>query len=112
VKASSDSYINFPVHETIEVNDISDIRNAVDKIVEEYKHLHHNRNFSYRLLLPREEKSTAKAKKIGFIVQAEFLLALRKKKLKPNIKEIRYVHDENHYGWLLTDSEILDTLNK
>jgi hypothetical protein len=40
------------------------------------------------------------------------LLALRKKKLKPNIKEIRYVHDENHYGWLLTDSEILDTLNK
>ena len=112
MKASSDSYINFPVHETIEVNDISDIRNAVDKIVEEYEHMHQHRKFSYRLLLPREEKSTTKAKKIGFMVHAEFLLALKKKKLKPNIKEIRYVHDNNHYGWLLTDSEILDSLNK
>jgi hypothetical protein len=52
------------VHETIELNDISDIRNAVDKIVEEYEHMHQHRKFSYRLLLPREEKSSAKAKKI------------------------------------------------
>jgi hypothetical protein len=105
------SYVNFPVHETIEVNDISDIRSAVDRIVEAYEQLHQHRNFSYRLLLPREQKSTTKAKKIGFVVQAEFLLALKKRKLKPDIKEIRYVHDKNHYGWLLTDSEIQNTLN-
>jgi hypothetical protein len=29
------------------------------------------------------------------------LLALKKNKLKLNLKEIRYIHDENHYGWLL-----------
>src|SRR3569833_3537805 len=92
------SYFDFPVQETSRIKDISDIRITVDKIVEAYVLLGQDGNFSYRILLPKGEKLTSKAKKLGLIVQAEFLLALRKKKLKPNVREIRYIHDRDHYG--------------
>lgn len=99
---SSSLYINFPVHETIDITDLSDIPKAVVNMVEAYAYLNEQEKFSYRLLLPRGEKSlTIKAKKIGLVLQAELLLALKNNKLKVNLKEIRYIHDENHYGWLL-----------
>lgn len=99
---SSSLYINFPVHETIDITDLSDIPKAVVNMVEAYAYLNEQGKFSYRLLLPRGEKSlTIKAKKIGLVLQAELLLALKNNKLKVNLKEIRYIHDENHYGWLL-----------
>lgn len=99
---SSSLYINFPVHETIDITDLSDIPGAVVNMVEAYAYLNEQGKFSYRLLLPRGEKSlTIKAKKIGLVLQAELLLALKNNKLKVNLKEIRYIHDENHYGWLL-----------
>jgi hypothetical protein len=99
---SSSLYTNFPVHETIDITDLSDIPRAVVNMVEAYAYLNEQGKFSYRLLLPRGEKSiTIKAKKIGLVLQAELLLALKNNKLKVNLKEIRYIHDENHYGWLL-----------
>ncbi len=99
---SSSLYTNFPVHETIDITDLSDIPRAVVNMVQAYAYLNEQGKFSYRLLLPRGEKSlTIKAKKIGFVLQAELLLALKNNKLKVNLKEIRYIHDENHYGWLL-----------
>ncbi len=99
---SSSLYTNFPVHETIDITDLSDIPKAVVNMVEAYAYLNEQGKFSYRLLLPRGEKSlTIKAKKIGLALQAELLLALKNNKLKVNLKEIRYIHDENHYGWLL-----------
>jgi hypothetical protein len=101
-KITPSLYINFPVHQTIDIIDHSGIHNAVVSMVQAYANLNEQRNFSYRLLLPRgEEVSTAKSKKIGLDLQAELLLALKKNKLKLNLKEIRYIHDENHYGWLL-----------
>src|SRR5919202_409173 len=103
------SYVDFPVHETIDVKDVSDIRMAVDRIVEAYVHLGQHGNFSYRILLPKGEKLTSKAKKLGLTIQAEFLLALRKKKLKPDIREIRYMHDKDHYGWILANPERFST---
>jgi hypothetical protein len=105
------SYINFPVFETIDIKEVSDIRNAVDRMVEAYETLNKSANFSYRLLLPKGEKTNEKARKIGFIVQAEFLLALKKKQLKLNVREIRYMHDETHYGWILANPEILGALH-
>ncbi len=62
--------------------------------------------FSYRLLLPRGEELTTQSKRIGMTARAEFLLSLRIKKLKPNLREIRYVHDVGHYGWLLVDPTV------
>src|SRR5215208_5107870 len=84
-KQSSSVYTNFPVHETIDITDLSDIPNAVVNMVKAYAYLNEQGEFSYRLLLPRGEKSlTSKAK----------------------LKEIRYIHDENHYGWLLFNPTI------
>jgi hypothetical protein len=101
-KINPSLYINFPVHQTIDIIDHSVIHSAVINMVQAYSNLNEQGNFSYRLLLPRgEELLTARAKKIGVALQAEFLLALKKNKLKVNLKEIRYIHDENHYGWLL-----------
>jgi hypothetical protein len=64
--------------------------------------------FSYRLLLPRDPKSTKTAKTIGLAFQGEFLLGLRKRKIVPNVRELRYVHDERHYGWLLANPEVYE----
>jgi hypothetical protein len=109
MESSPSSYANFPVHETIDIKDTSDIRTAVDRMVEAYVHLSQYGNFSYRLLLPKREKLTSKAKKLGLTIQAEFLLALKKKKLKPNVREIRYIHDNDHYGWVLATPERFST---
>ena len=105
------SYINFPVHETIDLKEFSDIRFAVDRMVESYKCLNESGNFSYRLLLHKGEKLNEKARKIGLTVQAEFLLALKKKQLKLNVKEVRYIHDKTHYGWILANPERLNALS-
>ena len=106
------SYVVFFVFVFCCFFDISDIRITVDKIVEAYVLLGQDGNFSYRILLPKGEKLTSKAKKLGLIVQAEFLLALRKKKLKPNVREIRYIHDRDHYGWILANPERFSTNSK
>ena len=105
------SYVDFPVHETIDVKDVSDIRITIDRIVEAYVHLGQDGNFSYRILLPKGEKLTSNAKKLGLTVQAEFLLALKKKQLKLNVKDIRYIHDKTHYGWILANPERLNALS-
>lgn len=106
------SYTNFPVHETIELREISDIRRAVDRLVEAYVSQSINGEFSYRILLPRGEKLTSKAKRIGLAFQGEFVLGLRRRNIVPNIREIRYVHDNDHYGWLLANSEIFDRFER
>ena len=105
---SKSSYAEFPVLETIELKEISDIPEAVQKMTETYAVKGHACEFSYRLLLPRGEKLNTKAKRIGMTAQSEFLLSLRLKKLKPNLREIRYVHDVDHYGWLFVDPTFHD----
>jgi len=102
------SYRTFPVRETIELQEISDIRNAVDKMVEAYFLQSPEGSFSYRILLPRGEKLTARARRIGVALQVEFVLGLRKKNLLPNVREVRYLHDESHYGWLLANPGVFD----
>ncbi|HEX2014205.1 MAG TPA: hypothetical protein VLA68_03160 [Nitrososphaera sp.] len=102
------SYAVFPVHETIDLRDVSDIRRAVDKMVEAYARQGIDGNFSYRLLLPRGEGQTGKAKRIGIAFQGEFILGLRRKNMMPNIREVRYLHDENHYGWLLANPNVFE----
>jgi hypothetical protein len=101
-------YINFPVYETIDIRDTSDIYIAVTRMVDAYGYLCLQENFSFRLLLPRGEHLTAKARRMGIVVETEFLLALKRRKLNPNIKEIRYVHDEKHFGWLLLSPKKLN----
>lgn len=105
-------YARFPVLETIDIRETSDIRRAVDRMVEAYVAQESQGNFSYRILLPRDEKSTAKAKKIGLAFQGEFVLGLRKCNVVPKVREVRYVHDESHYGWLLANPEMYEQFEK
>ena len=106
------SYSGFPVHETIELQEVSDIRRAVDRMVEAYAHQSDTGDFSYRILLPKGEKSNIKAKRIGIAFQGEFVLALRKRNLVPNVREVRYVHDDSHYGWLLANPQVYERFEK
>ena len=106
-KINPSLYINFPVHQTIDIIDHSVIHSAVINMVQAYSNLNEQENFSYRLLLPRGEELPRKednnnlARKIGYHLQSEFTSQLRQRKIKTKMREIRYIHDENHYGWLL-----------
>lgn len=105
-------YARFPVIETIDLDSTSRVREAVDRMVDVYLAQQPFGKFSYRILLPRHPESTKKAKTIGLAFQGEFLLGLRKRKVVPNIRELRYVHDEHHYGWLLASPEIYEQFEK
>jgi hypothetical protein len=106
-------YARFPVIETIDLGQTSStIRQAVDKVVEAYLKEEPLGKFSYRILLPRDPKSTGKAKMIGLTFQGEFLLGLRKRKVVPNVREVRYIHDEHHYGWLLANPQVFEQFEK
>ena len=105
-------YSGFPVHETIELQEVSDIRRAVDRMVEVYARQSDTGDFSYRILLPKGEKSNIKAKRIGIAFQGEFVLGLRKRNLVPNVREVRYVHDDSHYGWLLANPQVYERFEK
>lgn len=105
-------YSRFPVIETIDLSSTSTVREAVDKMVKAYLVQEPLGKFSFRILLPRDPKSTKKAKTLGLAFQGEFLLGLRKRKLVPNVREVRYVHDEHHYGWLLANPEMYEQFEK
>jgi hypothetical protein len=105
-------YARFPVLETIDIRDASDIRRAVDRMVEAYTTQESQDGFSYRILLPRDQKSNAKAKRMGLAFQGELVLGLRKRNVMPRVRELRYVHDESHYGWLLASPEAYDRFEK
>jgi hypothetical protein len=110
MERSGYSYADFPVEETIELNEIADINEAITRMTTTYVRRTNTRDFSYRLLLPRGEHLTAKAKRIGMLTQEQFISALRARKLKANLREIRYIHDLEHYGWLLFDPATTDRL--
>jgi len=105
-------YTKFPVLETIDIRDVSDIRRAVDRMVEAFVAQESPDRFSYRILLPRDQKSTARAKRMGLAFQGEFVLGLRKRNVVPRLREVRYVHDDIHYGWLLASPEAYDRFEK
>jgi hypothetical protein len=109
---SHSPYVKFPVNETIDLSETSYIRQAVDRIVEAYLAQEPLGKFSYRILLPRDQKSTIKAKRIGLAFQGEFVLGLRRRNVVPNVREVRYIHDEHHYGWLLANPQVYEQFEK
>ncbi len=105
-------YARFPVIDTIDLNSISTVREAADRMIEAYLKQQPLGKFSYRILLPRDPKSTRKAKTIGLAFQGEFLIGLRRQNVTPKVREVRYIHDENHYGWLLAMPEVYERFEK
>ncbi|MGI0019644.1 MAG: hypothetical protein ACREAY_04155 [Nitrososphaera sp.] len=99
-------YAGFPVYGTIPVRDVSDIRQAADRMADAYEKS--SDDFAFRILLPRGDKLTNKAKKLGMTFQGEFVLTLRKRNLVPVVRDVRYVHDDDHYGWILASPKAFD----
>lgn len=97
---------SFKTDFTVNVTSFEDIPKISKKILEHYTKCYSNHNFTYRILLPRmadSQEENKDSKKMGMILQNELLSGLRSSKLKANIKEFRYVHDSDHYGWILFD---------
>lgn len=90
--------------ETFDLKEIAEIRLAADRMADEYQKS--AEEFSFRILLPRSEKSNSRAKKLGITLQGEFVLTLRKRNIVPIVRELRYVHDESHYGWILASNKM------
>src|ERR1051326_448533 len=107
---ASSIYAKFPTLETVSLSELSDIRSIADKMVSMYVEHEPHSDFSIRVLLPRAEGHSAKAKRLGLSLQGEFVLGLRKKHLLPKVREVRYLHDETHYGWILGSPEVLQRL--
>ncbi len=105
-------YIRFPVNETIDLSETPSIRHVVDRMVEAYLAQEPLGKFSYRILLPRNQQSNAMTKRLGLAFQGEFILGLRRRNVVPNVKEVRYIHDEHHYGWLLANPEVFEQFEK
>lgn len=94
---------DLPVHKTLFLEKIEQVRSVCDDMIRDYIKLEPTNDFTYRILLPRLKNNNNKlAKKIGLSLQLEFTSQLRKRKLKIKMKEIRYIHDTTHFGWIIT----------
>ncbi len=100
---------SFNALKSVELLDFEGIPDLIGDMLEVYSKSYADHNFSFRILLPRSKDSqdiNNLTKKMGLQIQHDFLLGLRKHKLKPRVRELRYIHDENHFGWLLIDPSI------
>lgn len=100
------SLTSFKAQYTAKVENLEETFAVSNKMVALYSQCYHNHNFSFRILLPRSaehDRINNLSKKLGLKIQGEFLMGLRKLKLNPSVQEFKYIHDKDHYGWLLVD---------
>lgn len=105
-------YINLQVLETIEVTDFKDVKKTVARLIDLYINNYGKNDFSLRIILPRDEKNLIKTRQIGMAIQSEFALVLKRKKIRVQLREIKYIHDNNHFGWLLLHPQIFESLKR
>lgn len=96
---------DLPVHKTLLLEKLEQVQSVCDSMILDYINLEQTNDFSYRILLPRNKENNKLAKKLGLSLQLEFTSQLRKRKLKTKMKEIRYIHDTKHFGWIITKGE-------
>jgi len=96
---NSSQLINFPVQLTCKISEISEISLMIDEFINYYKNAKSG-EFSCRILLPRNLKSNNDVKRLGATIHTEIMLSMKKNKLIANLRDIRYIHDDNNYGWL------------
>jgi len=96
---------DLPVHKTLILEKLEQVRPVCDSMILDYMSLESTNNFSYRILLPRVKDNNKLAKKLGLSLQLEFSSQLRKHKIKIKMKDIRYIHDTTHFGWIITNHD-------
>ena len=102
---------NLPVYNTLIIETLENVKVTSDIILNDFLKLEKSNNFSYRILLPRNDENNKLAKQIGLSLQLELFSKLRKRKIKIYLKEIKYVHDQKHFGWLLINSDLYQKMN-
>jgi hypothetical protein len=88
---------------------VSQIKPMIDQFIVHYKNSQ-SREFAWRILLPRNLESTYDAKRLGAAIHTDLMLALKRNKLIPNLKDLRYIHDDYNYGWLLLNQKMAEKL--
>lgn len=106
---NSSQLVNFPVQLTCKISNISEIRPMINKFIDHYKKSQSG-EFSWRILLPRHLKSDYDVKRLGATIYAELMLSLKKNKLIANLRDVRYIHDDDNYGWLLLNAKMAEKL--
>lgn len=101
--------VNFPVKLTFKISEVSEIKSMIDKFIEYYRR-YESEEFSCRILLPRHLESKNDVKRLGATIHTEIMLSLKKNKLVTNLRDIRYIHDANTYGWLLLNPKVAEKL--
>ena len=106
---NSTQLVNFPVKLTFKISKVSEIRPMIDKFIEYYRESESG-EFSCRILLPRDLKSEGDVKRLGATIHSEIMFSLKKNKLTLNLRDIRYIHDTDNYGWLLLNPKAAEKL--
>ncbi|HKO64985.1 MAG TPA: hypothetical protein VJU13_07265 [Candidatus Nitrosocosmicus sp.] len=99
----------FPADFTVNLDSFEYIATISKRLLDHYTRTYYAKTFSYRILLPRSidsPKVNDISRKLGLQLQNEMLSGIRSLKLRPNIKDYRYVHDDSHFGWLLLDPSL------
>lgn len=101
--------VNFPVKLTFKISEVSEIKPMIDKFIGYYRGPE-SEEFSCRILLPRNLESENDVKRLGATIHSEIMFSLKKNKLAMNLRDIRYMHDANTYGWLLLNPKVAEKL--
>lgn len=104
----------FSADYTENLDSYKDVSTVTKKLLNHYAKCYSTHNFSYKILLPRSiesPKANDISRKLGLQLQNELLSGIRSLKLRPNIKDYRYVHDDSHFGWLLLDPALTKRFN-
>jgi hypothetical protein len=103
-------YRTLKVSKTFQVISVHDISTIVTQLANYIEKNSSMDDLSVRILLPREAGSGSHAQKWGLSLRSGLILALKRKKIRPSLREVRYVHDDSHYGWILIDPRLFDNL--
>ena len=108
---NADFYRTLKVSKTFQVISAHDISTIVTQLANYIEKNSSMDDLSVRILLPREARSGSRAQKWGLSLRSGLILALKRKRIRPTLREVRYVHDDGHYGWLLIDPRLFDNLH-
>lgn len=103
----SNFYRALKVLKTFEVNSAQDVTDIVAQLADL---IEKNDSMSARILLPREGGNHLHAQKWGVSLRSTLILALKTRRIRPNLREVRYIHDEQHYGWIFIEPRLLSSL--
>jgi hypothetical protein len=106
---NSSQLVNFPVQLTCKISNMSEIKPMIDEFIDHYKKFQSG-EFSWRILLPRHSQSDHDIKRLGAAIYGELMLSLKKNKLIANLRDLRYIHDDDNYGWLLLNPKMAEKL--